>query len=107
MIHLATRAVEKIKEIADAEGIGSLTIRVSVKGGGCAGFTYDMEFNDQVSELDETIEQDGVSIITDPMSIQYLEGVEIDYLDTPFGGGFKFNNPQVKATCGCGSSFSV
>jgi iron-sulfur cluster insertion protein len=107
MIKLTEKAVTKVKEIAEAEGIASLTIRVSVKGGGCAGFTYDMEFNDQVGELDESIDQDGVKIVTDPLSIQYLEDVEIDYLDSPFGGGFKFNNPTVKATCGCGSSFSA
>ena len=107
MIALTEKAVTKVKEIAEAEGIAALTIRVSVKGGGCAGFTYDMEFNDQVGELDETVMQDGVLIVTDPLSIQYLDNVEIDYLDSPFGGGFKFNNPTVKSTCGCGSSFSV
>lgn len=107
MIRLTTRAVDKVKEISDAEGIGHNTIRVSVKGGGCAGFTYDMEFSDQVSELDEIVEQDGVKLTIDPLSFQYVDEVEIDFLDGPMGGGFKFNNPNVKATCGCGSSFSV
>ena len=106
MITLTERAVIKIKEIAESEGIASLTIRVSVKGGGCSGMTHDMEFSDQVSELDEIIEIDDIKVIIDPLSFQYLENASIDYLESPFGGGFKFNNPAVKATCGCGQSYS-
>lgn len=107
MITLTQKAVDKVKEISESEDIGYQTIRVSVKGGGCAGFTYDMEFSDQISELDEVVEQSGIKIVTDPLSIQYLENVEIDFVEGPFGGGFKFNNPTVKSTCGCGSSFSA
>jgi iron-sulfur cluster assembly accessory protein len=107
MISLTEKAVGKIKEIAEAEGIEHLTIRVAVKGGGCAGFEYDMEFNDRVSESDETFDIHGVKVVSDSLSIQYLDNVEIDYLESPLGGGFKFNNPDVKSTCGCGNSFNV
>jgi len=104
MITLTSRAVAKVKEFSESEGIGHTTIRVSVKGGGCSGMIYDMEFSDQESELDEVIEADGIKVLIDPISFQYLEEVEIDFLDGPLGSGFKFNNPSVKSTCGCGSS---
>jgi iron-sulfur cluster insertion protein len=107
MITLTEKAIAKVKEIGEAEGIGHLTIRVSVKGGGCSGMTHDMEFSDQVSDLDEIIEIDGIKIVVDPLSFQYLENASIDYLDSPFGGGgFKFSSPDIKSTCGCGSSVS-
>jgi len=107
MITLTERAIAKVKEFAESEGIGYSSIRVSVKGGGCAGFSYDMEFSDQSTDLDEVLVLDGVTVLVDPVSFQYLENVEIDFLDGPLGAGFKFNNPDVKATCGCGSSFSA
>jgi iron-sulfur cluster insertion protein len=107
MIHLTEKAVGKLKEIAESEGIGHFTVRVRVVGGGCAGFTNDMYFDDQIGEMDEVIEQDGVKIIVDPLSLQYLDETTIDWLDGPFGAGFKFNNPNVTGSCGCGSSFSV
>lgn len=107
MIHLTEKAAKKIEEISNAEGIGHYTIRVRVIGGGCAGFSYDMYYDDQVGEMDESFELDGVKVIVDPLSLQYLDDVVIDYLDGPISAGFKFNNPNVKGTCGCGSSFSA
>jgi iron-sulfur cluster insertion protein len=106
MIHLTEKAVEKLKEIADAEG-ELCSIRVKVQGGGCAGFSYDLMFDSVLGELDEEMSQDGVKIICDPISFQYLDEVEIDYVDSPIGSGFKFNNPNATGSCGCGSSFSV
>lgn len=106
MIHLTETAVEKLKEIADAEG-EQCSIRVKVMGGGCAGFSYDLMFDSIVGELDEEMNQDNVKIIVDPISLQYLDEVEIDYVDSPIGAGFKFNNPNASGSCGCGSSFSV
>ena len=106
MIKLTEKAVTKVKEIAEAEGIASLTIRVSVKGGGCSGMTHDMEFNDVKFDTDEIVEQDGVTIVIDCLSAQYLESATIDYIDSPFGGGFKFSSPDIKSTCGCGNSVS-
>lgn len=107
MIHLTEKAAKKIEEISNSDGIGHYIIRVKVVGGGCAGFTNDMYFDDQIGEMDEVTELDGIKIISDPLSFQYLDESVIDYLDGPLGGGFKFNNPNVTGSCGCGSSFSV
>jgi iron-sulfur cluster insertion protein len=107
MMYLTEKAAGKIKEIADSEGITAYVLRAKVIGGGCAGFSYDIYFDEQINELDEVVELDGVKVVVDPMSFQYLEGVTIDYLETDMGGGFKFINPNVTGTCGCGSSFSV
>lgn len=106
MIKITQKAIEKIKEISEAEGIGHNTVRLGVKGAGCAGWSYDMNYDDNINELDEIYDQDDVKIIIDQLSFQYLENVEIDYLDSPISAGFKFNNPAVKSSCGCGSSFS-
>ena len=105
MIQLTEKAAIKIKEFADAEGL-PLSIRVKVTGGGCAGFKNDMSFDDQVTDLDEIIEQDGIKVVIDPLSFQYLENSTIDYIDDQFSSGFKFLNPNVKGSCGCGSSVS-
>jgi iron-sulfur cluster insertion protein len=107
MIHLTEKAAKKIEEISNSEGIGHYIIRVKVVGGGCAGFSYDLFFDDQEAPLDETSELDGVKIISDPLSFQYLDEMVIDYVEGPISSGFKFNNPNVKSTCGCGSSFST
>jgi len=107
MIVLTKKAIEKVKEIAAGEGIENLVLRVKVVGGGCAGFSYDIFFEDNVLDMDEVDEQDGIKVATDMLSYQYVDGVTIDYVETPMGAGFKFLNPNVKSTCGCGSSFSV
>lgn len=107
MMYLTERAAKKIAEIADAEGIEHHVIRAKVLGGGCAGFTYDIYFDDQISETDEVAELDGVKLVTDLMSFQYLNEVTVDFVDGDMGAGFKFLNPNVTGTCGCGSSFSV
>ena len=107
MITITDKAIEKVKSFSADEGIGHNSIRVKVKGGGCAGFSYDIEFDDTSTDMDEVFEFDGVKIIIDPMSNQYLDGSEIDYVDGLFGAGFKFNNPNVTGSCGCGSSFSM
>ena len=107
MISVTDKAAAKIKEISEAEGIGHLNIRLRVIGGGCAGFSYDMYYEDKPTDMDETQEVNGVTVVVDPLSLQYLEGVEIDYVEGHMGAGFKFNNPNVTGSCGCGSSFSV
>ncbi|MCX7808097.1 MAG: iron-sulfur cluster insertion protein ErpA [Deltaproteobacteria bacterium] len=106
-IRLTERAAAKVKEIREAEGLGNQGLRVRVIGGGCAGFTYDLFFEDEVTEMDYVFESHGIPMYVDMMSYQYLEGAEIDYVEGLYGAGFKFNNPNVKSTCGCGSSFSV
>ncbi len=84
-----------------------VALRVAVVGGGCSGFQYHMAFENQTNETDELLDFDGLKVAVDQMSSMYLDGVEIDYIETLEGAGFKFNNPNVKSTCGCGSSFSV
>ena len=81
-------------------------LRLKVQGGGCSGFSYDLYF-DQVQETDRGFDVKGVKLVCDEMSLMYLVGTEIDYVEGLHGAGFKFNNPNVKSTCGCGSSFSV
>jgi iron-sulfur cluster insertion protein len=107
MIVLTEKAAEKVREIAEAESLLGQGLRVRVVGGGCAGFSYDFYFEDKVGEMDEQFESRGVQIYIDPLSFQYLEATEIDYVEGAHGAGFKFNNPNVKGSCGCGSSFSV
>ncbi|MCU0673700.1 MAG: iron-sulfur cluster insertion protein ErpA [Myxococcota bacterium] len=107
MIELTPKAAEKVKEIRDSEGLGTQGLRVRVLGGGCSGFSYDLYFEDETTEMDQSFESHGIPIYVDMMSFQYLEGVEIDYVEGLHGAGFKFLNPQAKSTCGCGSSFSA
>ena len=107
MLLITPTAASKVNEIRDAEGIESnMALRLRVVGGGCAGFSYDLYF-DEPAEVDRQFTTAGVRCIVDEMSLMYLVGTEIDYVEGLQGAGFKFNNPNVKSTCGCGSSFSV
>lgn len=107
MIKITNEAYAKIQEMSTALGIGHYKIRVRVIGGGCAGFSYDMAFEEVSTDMDELIVINDVTIIVDQLSLQYLDGTEIDYEEQLLSGGFKFNNPNVTSNCGCGSSFSV
>ncbi|MGB8223322.1 MAG: iron-sulfur cluster insertion protein ErpA [Polyangiales bacterium] len=107
MLSLTPRAAEKVKEIRDSEGLAEQGLRVRVIGGGCAGFSYDLFFEDETTEMDQTFTSHGIPIYVDMMSVQYVEGTEIDYVEGLQGAGFKFVNPQAKQTCGCGSSFAT
>jgi len=107
MINLTSVAASKVKEIMTQQNPAPTALRVAVVGGGCSGFSYHMAFENQVNGTDNVYEFDGLKVLVDQMSEMYLEGVEIDYIETLEGAGFKFNNPNVKSTCGCGSSFSV
>jgi iron-sulfur cluster insertion protein len=107
LLGLTDKAAEKVKEIRTAEGIEeSMGLRLRVVGGGCSGFSYDLYF-DNVADADKTFESHGVKLVVDQMSLMYLVGTEVDYVEGLQGAGFKFNNPNVKSTCGCGSSFSA
>ena len=107
MVLITPVAAAKVNEIREAEGIEpNMALRLRVVGGGCAGFSYDLYF-DETGEVDRTFDITGVKVVVDEMSLMYLVGTEIDYVEGLQGAGFKFNNPNVKSTCGCGSSFSV
>lgn len=107
MITLTDKAAEKVREIREAEGLGEQGLRLRVIGGGCSGFSYDLYFEDETNEVDQEFESHGIKMFVDMMSFQYLEGTEIDYVESLHGAGFKFLNPTAKSTCGCGSSFSA
>jgi len=107
LVLLSDKAAEKITEIRGEENIeDTYALRLKVQGGGCSGFSYDLYF-DQPQEMDRSFDVKGVKLICDQMSLMYLVGTEVDYVEGLHGAGFKFNNPNVKSTCGCGSSFSV
>ena len=106
MITITDKAATKVQEIATAEDLAGQGLRLRVVGGGCAGFSYDLYF-DNPTEVDQQFEVSGVKVVVDEMSLMYLVGTSIDYIEGLQGAGFKFNNPNVKSTCGCGSSFSV
>ena len=100
-------AAAKVKDLLIEEGNANLKLRVFVQGGGCSGFQYGFTFDDDVNEDDTTLEKNGVSLLVDPMSFQYLVGAEIDYKEDIEGSQFVIRNPNATTTCGCGSSFSV
>ncbi len=107
MVQLTEKAVDKVKEILDTQEPKPAGLRIAVVGGGCSGFSYSMAFENQPNMLDKTYNYNGLKVFIDQASLLYLEGAEVDFVETLEGSGFKFNNPQVKSTCGCGSSFSV
>jgi len=107
MVSLTPTAITKVKEIMAVQNPAPTGLRVAVVGGGCSGFSYHMAFETNSNGTDRVFEYDGLKVFVDQMSLMYLGGVQIDYIETIEGSGFKFNNPNVKSTCGCGSSFSV
>lgn len=100
-------AARKVKELIEEEGNPGLKLRVFVAGGGCSGFQYGFTFDEEIAEDDYQFEKFGVKMLVDAMSSQYLNGAEIDYQEKLEGSQFIIHNPNVKSTCGCGSSFSV
>lgn len=107
-ITLTPRAIEMVKTIRAKEGFTEAhVLRVSVVGGGCSGFSYQLDFDQGTQQGDHVIEVDGVRVVVDPTSAEHLAGTEIDYVSSLHGGGFKFHNPKATQTCGCGSSFSA
>ena len=100
-------AATKVKELIDEEGNTQLKLRVFVSGGGCSGFQYGFTFDEVINEDDTVMEKNGVSLLIDPMSLQYLVGAEIDYQEGLEGAQFVIKNPNATSTCGCGSSFSA
>lgn len=100
-------AANKVRELIDEEGNPALKLRVFVQGGGCSGFQYGFTFDEEVNEDDTVMDKNGVQLLIDAMSYQYLVGAEIDYKDDLQGAQFVIKNPNASTTCGCGSSFSA
>ncbi len=107
MLTMTEVAINKVKEIMTQQNPQPAGLRVAVVGGGCSGFSYQMAFEAQNTPMDKVMEFDGLKVFIDPASLLYLDGTQVDYVETAYGSGFKFDNPNVKSTCGCGSSFSV
>jgi iron-sulfur cluster insertion protein len=100
-------AANKVKQLIEEEGNTDLKLRVFVSGGGCSGFQYGFTFDEVANEDDTVLDKNGVQLLIDPMSFQYLAGAEIDYQESLEGSQFVIRNPNAQTTCGCGSSFSV
>lgn len=107
-ISITVVAAAKVVDIAKAEDLEGQSLRLRIVGQGCSGLGYDLYFEEIITDLDETFESNGIKLVVDQLSLQYLEGTEIDYIDNGImGSGFKFLNPNVKQSCGCGKSFSA
>ena len=107
LVNMLPNAIAKVKELVAEENNPELKLRMFVSGGGCSGFQYGFTFEEIVNEDDTQIERDSVTLLVDPMSLQYLMGAEIDYQDSLQGSQFVIRNPNATTTCGCGSSFSA
>jgi iron-sulfur cluster assembly protein len=107
MITLTPVAIQRVKDLLVQRGAPELGLRVGVRGGGCSGNSYYMEFCETASEGDETYEVDGVKVFVDAKSAMLLAGTEVDFVSGLMGSGFKFNNPNVRHQCACGESFST
>ena len=100
-------AARKVRELMLEEGNPALKLRVYIQGGGCSGFQYGFSFDEESQEDDLAVQTDGVTLIVDPVSLQYLTGAQVDYSESLQGAQFVIRNPNAKTTCGCGSSFSM
>jgi iron-sulfur cluster assembly protein/iron-sulfur cluster insertion protein len=106
VITVTESAAKKVKELVEAEGNNELALRVAVRPGGCSGFSYEMFFDSDFAADDQKAEFDGVKVVVDSASLQYLSGASLDYKEGLMGAGFTINNPNTTRTCGCGNSFS-
>src|SRR6202522_4649860 len=106
-VSLTTNAATKVKEIMGQQSPVPAGLRIGVGGGGGPGFSYSMQFENAAGMMDKTFEMDGLKVFVDATSVMYLNGCIVDYVETLEGAGFKFENPNVKNPCGCGSSFQV
>lgn len=106
-LNFTEAAAAKVKELIQDEGNPDLSLRVYIEGGGCSGFQYGFEFDENRAGDDLAVQTSGVTLLVDPLSLQYLMGAEVDYTESLTGAQFVIRNPNAKTTCGCGSSFSV
>ena len=107
LVKLTEAAVVEVSRLMDVQDLTEGGLRLGVKGGGCSGLSYTINFDEKIGEFDTVCEQDGVKVIVDAKSALYLEGMQLDYQKDLVSGGFKFINPNASKTCGCGESFSA
>ncbi|MEO1192528.1 MAG: iron-sulfur cluster insertion protein ErpA [Pseudomonadota bacterium] len=106
-VHLTANAAKRVAELAAAEGAPELKLRLAVSGGGCSGFQYGFSFDDQTNDDDHVFETDGVALVVDEISLEYLAGAEVDFVEELIGASFQVRNPQASSSCGCGTSFAL
>lgn len=106
-LRVSAAAVARLRELIREEGKPALRLRVSIEGGGCSGFQYGVKLDETRAVDDLIIAREGVEVLVDPLSMQYLDGAEVDYVEQLSGAQFVIHNPNAKATCGCGSSFAA
>lgn len=106
-VSLSAAAITRVKELMDKQGLESAFLRMGVKGGGCSGMSYSLEFDSEIGKHDKQFEVDGVKVVVDAKSYLYLNGTTLDYVMQGLTGGFTFVNPNAKSSCGCGTSFSA
>ena len=106
-LQFTAAAAAKVRELIAEEGNPALKLRVYIQGGGCSGFQYGFEFDEAQGEDDVAVDTDGMTLLVDPLSLQYLMGAEVDYSESLHGAQFVIRNPNAKTTCGCGSSFTA
>ncbi len=106
-VTVSASAAKRIGQLIAVEARAGLKLRVQVTGGGCSGFQYTFDFDDEITEDDVVIERDGVAVLVDTLSLEYMAGSEIDFVDDLIGAAFRITNPNATASCGCGTSFSI
>ncbi|HEY5648329.1 MAG TPA: iron-sulfur cluster insertion protein ErpA [Nitrospiria bacterium] len=107
MITLTENAAKEVKRLVESQNMSDVSLRMGVKGGGCSGLSYTLNFETERNDQDQVFEQFGVRVVVDPKSLIYLEGTTLDFVSGLEGTGFKFVNPNASKSCGCGSSFSA
>jgi len=106
-VHLSEAAVKQVKKLIEDQNLENVVLRMGVKGGGCSGLSYSLEFDSELGPHDKTFDIDGIKVACDAKSYLYLNGTTLDYVTQGLTGGFTFVNPSAKSTCGCGTSFSA
>jgi iron-sulfur cluster assembly protein len=106
-VELSPVAVKRVKELMESQNLENAFLRMGVKGGGCSGLSYNLEFDTELRKFDKQFEVDGVKVVVDAKSYLYLNGTTLDYVAQGLTGGFAFVNPNAKASCGCGTSFTT
>ena len=106
-VSLSPGALKRVKELMESQNLQHAFLRMGVNGGGCSGFSYNLEFDTELGKFDKEFEVDGVKVVVDRKSYLYINGSMLDYVNQGLTGGFTFVNPQAKSSCGCGTSFTT